>query len=250
MNINGLLKQGGQMLKANAPEILTAVGITGVATTAVLAARGAIKANKKLEASNNTAPQTETKKEAIVRKAKIVAPHYAPAVAVGAVTVAAIACSHKVSTQRIAVATTAASLATQQLTDYRAKVVEQLGKKKDEAVRASIAQDKVDNGDKTNVTPMLVGTGMGLAYEEHTGRVFQCDMETLRKVENKINQMRLSQRYVSLDDLYYEIGLKPTTNSGNWGWDQEGGMLELLFSGVLVDGKPCMAFAYNYLKPL
>lgn len=247
MNINGLLKQGGQMLKANAPEILTAIGVTGVATTAYLAARGAVKATHKTESD---APYQTLDRQDKIKRIKKVAPCYAPAVAAGAVTVAAVVCSHKVSTQRIAVATTAASLATQQLTEYRAKVVEQLGKKKDEAVRASVAQDKVDRSDKKSATPMLVGTGMGLAFEEHTGRPFQCDMETLRKVENKINQMRLSQRYVTLDDFYYEIGLQPTTNSGNWGWDQEGGMLELLFSGVLVDDKPCMAFAYNYLKPL
>lgn len=247
MNINGLLKQGGQMLKANAPEILTAIGVTGVVTTAYLAARGAIKAEHKTESD---APYKTLDRQGKVERIKKVAPCYAPAVAAGAVTVAAVVCSHKVSTQRIAVATTAASLATQQLTEYRAKVVEQLGKKKDEAVRASVAQDKVDKSDKQSVTPMLVGTGMGLAFEEHTGRPFQCDMETLRKAENKINQMRLSQRYVTLDDLYYLLGLQPTTNSGNWGWDQEGGMLELLFSGVLVDDKPCMAFAYNYLKPL
>lgn len=247
MNINGLLKQGGQMLKANAPEILTAVGITGVAATAYLAARGAIKATHKTESD---APFKTLDRKGKIERIKKVAPCYAPAVAAGAVTITAITCSHKVSTQRIAMATTAASLATQQLTDYRAKVVEQLGKKKDEAVRAGVAQDKVDKSVEKNGVPLIVGTGVALCFEEHTGRTFQCDMETLRKVENTINRQILSQRWVTLNDLYYEIGLRPTTTSGDWGWDQSGGPLEFIYNGVLIDDKPMMTLGYNYLKAL
>lgn len=91
---------------------------------------------------------------------------------------------------------------------------------------------------------------MGLCYEEHTGRVFQCDMEKLRKIENTINRQILSQRWVTLDDLYHEVGLRPTTNSGDWGWDQQGGPLEFVYSGVLIDDKPMMSIGYSYLKPL
>lgn len=247
MNINGLLKQGGQMLKANAPEILTAIGITGVASTAYLAARGAIKATHKTESD---APFQTLDRKGKIEHIKKVAPSYAPAAAAGAVTVAAIVCSHKVSTQRIAVATATASLATQQLHEYRAKVVEQLGKRKDENVRAAVAQDKVDKTVAKSGVPVIVGSGMALCYEEHTGRVFPCDMEKLRKIENWLNKQILSQRWVTLDDFYHEVGLRPTTNSGNWGWQQSSGFVELAYSGVLIDDVPMMSFSYSYLDPL
>lgn len=247
MNINGLLKQGGQLLKANAPEILTAVGVTGVATTAYLAARGAIKATHKTESD---APYKTLDRKGKIERIKKVAPCYAPAAAAGAVTVAAIVSSHKVSTQRIAVATTAASLATQQLHEYRAKVVQELGKKKDEALRAGIAQDKVDKTVAEKGVPMIMASGSALVYEEHTGRVFECDMEKLRKLEIKLNHMILSQRWVTLDDFYHEVGLRPTTNSGDWGWDQSSGQLEFVYSGVLIDDKPLISLGYSYLKPI
>lgn len=248
MNINGLLKQGGQMLRANAPEILTAVGITGVATTAYLAARGGIKATRK---TASDAPYETLNRQEKIERIKKVAPCYAPAAVAGVVTVAAVVSSHKVSTQRIAVATTAASLATQQLHDYRAKVVQELGKKKDEALRASIAQDKVDKTVQKNGVPTaIIATGSALAFEEHTGRLFECDMEKLRKLEIKLNHMILSQRWVTLDDFYHEVGLRPTTTSCDWGWDQSSGPLEFVYSGVLIDDKPLISLGYSYLKPI
>jgi hypothetical protein len=89
-----------------------------------------------------------------------------------------------------------------------------------------------------------------LCCELYTRRYFKSDMEALRKAQNDINSKIIHELYVTLDELYNLLGLTSTSVSGNLGWDSDK-MLELQFSTVLTEnGEPCLAFEYNYLKPL
>ena len=98
--------------------------------------------------------------------------------------------------------------------------------------------------------PARVAAGTVLCHESYTGRYFECDMETLRKAENEINSRIVKHDRASLNDLYYILGLGATSYSDNVGWDSAR-LLELEFSTVLSqDGKPCLAFDYNYTKPV
>ncbi len=75
-------------------------------------------------------------------------------------------------------------------------------------------------------------------------------METLRKAQNDVNARVVNDMYVTLDEFYDIVGLSHTSNSNNLGWDSTK-LMELLFSTVLGEGgEPCLAFEYNYTKPL
>jgi hypothetical protein len=76
------------------------------------------------------------------------------------------------------------------------------------------------------------------------------DMETLRKAQNDVNMAIFDQIYVTLDYFYSLIGLSTTSHSNELGWDSDR-LLELEFSTTLTEnGKPCLTFCYNYLKPI
>jgi hypothetical protein len=75
-------------------------------------------------------------------------------------------------------------------------------------------------------------------------------METLRKAQNDLNAQMIRQDQVSMEEWYYIIGLAPTSYSSDIGWVSDK-MMELEFTSVLTeDGRPCLAFTYNYHRVL
>jgi hypothetical protein len=150
---------------------------------------------------------------------------------------------------RTAAAVAAYSLTERAFTEYKEKVVEQIGKNKEQKVRDDLAQDQVSKGPPSTEVVML-GKGEVLCCELHTHRYFRSDMETLRKAENKINHLINSDVYVTLDEFYDILGLNYTSHSAYWGWNSDK-LMELKFSTVLSEnGEPCLAFDYNYVSPI
>jgi len=243
MNISNLLHQIGQKVKSNAPEILTGLGIAGVISTAVLSAKGAAKAQAKL---SEQAPWM-SKKE----RAKLTWQFYIPAGVSGAVTIGCIIGSGRASGKQTAAAVTAYSLTERAFTEYKEKVVEQIGKGKEQRVRDGIAQDRVIAKPPANEI-VIVDSGDVLCCELHTMRYFKSNMENLRQAQNEIN-FRINNNagvYVYLEEFYDLLDISYTSDSGNMGWDSDR-LMELEFSSVLTpENKPCLAFDYNYIKPI
>ena len=53
--------------------------------------------------------------------------------------------------------------------------------------------------------------------------------------------------YISLTDLYQELGLSSTEMGDDLGWNSDEGMIEVDFSSALAnDGTPCLVIGYNY----
>jgi hypothetical protein len=240
MNISNLLHQLGQKVKSNAPEILTGLGITGVISTAVLAARAGNKAAAKLSEQD---PWMSNKE-----KAKIVWPLYIPTGISGVVTIGCIIGSGRASGKQTAAAVTAYSLTERAFSEYKEKVVEQIGKGKEQKVRDEIAQDRVRANPPS--AEVIIVEGEVLCCELFTKRYFASTMERLQQAKNEINHRINNNMYVYLEEFYDLIDLPYTSNSGNLGWDSDK-LMELEFSTVLSENnRPCLAFDYNYTKPL
>lgn len=241
MNLSNLLTNVGKMIKTNAPEILAALSVSGVITTAYLASKASFKSAGHL---SEEPPNLSTKE-----KAQIVWKEYIPAGISGALTIGCIIASTELTGNRTAAAVAAYSLTERAFSEYRGKVVEQVGKGKEQKIRDEIAQDKVTRIGSREVVVNNV-SGHVLCSELYSGRYFRSDMEALRKAQNDINASVISHTYVSLDEFYDLIGLSRTSNSSHLGWDSDR-MMELEFSTVISDaGEPCLAFEYNYVKPL
>lgn len=245
-----LVNEVTHILKRNAPVILSSTAITGVVTTAYLSAKASIRAHDRISAYRHTHDNPDmSRQEKLKKQIPLCWKLYIPAVASGAVTIGCIVGTTRVTNKRAAAAQAAFVLSERAYAEYRNKVIEDLGERKDQGIRDSIAEDKVRN----NPPPanlIIGGAGSVLCCELQTGRYFSSDMESLRRAENEINARLVRQDSATLDDLYYLIGLSSTSNSGDMGWNSDK-LLTFEFTSVLDDqGRPCLAFEYNYIRPL
>lgn len=249
MSLPDVFTKALKLVKSNAPEILTALGVTGVATTGYLTVKASFKAARMIdEAEKNRGGAAEDKKERLKERVQLVWPLFVPPLTAGAVTVACIIGSSKANAQRTAAAVTAYSITEKAFSEYKEKVVEQLGKGKEQRARDDLAQEKVAAlPGQTNV--IVLGDTEVLCCELYTGRFFKASVQKLQKAENHINGMLVREITANLTDFYDQIGLRETSTSDHLGWDI-GRPMSLTFSTVLREDKPCLAFDYNYVMPL
>lgn len=243
MAVSELISQALRAVKSNAPEILTAMGISGLASTSYLAAKGGYKA---AQIMSDKDPYMSDKE-----KIKTTWKCYIPAALSGFATITCIVGAGRANGQRTAAAVAAYSFTERMFSEYKEKVVETIGESKEQKLRDNLAQDRVTaNPPGGSREVIMVGKGDVLCYEMLTDRYFKSDIETLRKAQNDINYLVNAFNYVSLSEFYDLIGLPHTGVSDHQGWNFEKQM-ELRFSYTgAPDGEPCLAFEYNYVKPL
>ncbi len=241
MNVSGVINNLAKATKSNAPEILAAVGITGVFTTSYLAAKAAVQVAKDEDADSHAST-----KEKIKKYWKL----YIPAGLSGALTVGAIVGSNQASGRRTAAAVTAFTVTEKAFSEYKEKVVEQVGKNAEHTIREKITQENIDKN-PPSAQVIFAGKGHVLCCEAYTKRYFRSDMETLKKAQNEINERVHNDLYVMLSEFYDQIGLEHTSASDFLGWKEK--EMELRFFPVLSEGpdsEPCLGFDYSYVMPL
>lgn len=235
--------------KAHSPIIYTALAAGGTLVTAYLSARASFKAARAIDAyeaeGHNEDPTTR-----FLERTKLVWKFYIPTGISAVSTIGFGIASNRIGAQKIIAAQSALALSNQTYTDYRNRVITELGDNKDQAIRAAIAQQQVINHPSPSQELLITGPGNVLCYEQWTGRYFACDMETLRKSVNDVNQKLLAHDYATLTDFYYMIGLAPTSQSSQLGW-RTPKQLKMEYSAVFSDdNRPCIAFEYNYVGPV
>lgn len=179
-------------------------------------------------------------------KAKLVWRFYIPTAGAATATIICIAGVKRLDARKTLAAQAALAVVQQSYSQYRDKVIEEFGEKKDQLILGKVAEDKV--GSKP--PPAIVaGSGTVVCCELYTGRYFNSDMEALSRAVNELNAKLVRHDYATLDDFYYLIDLACTTISGQIGWTSSR-LLELEFSSILHDGRPVLTFDYNYVTTL
>jgi hypothetical protein len=240
--MNDILAKTLSTLRSNGPEILTGLGVGGVFATSYFASKAGYEAAQHF--SEGPPLEEIPIKERIKQTWKL----YIPPVVSGAFTVGCILAGARGSNKRTTAAVTAYSLTDRAFTEYKEKVVEQVGKNKEQKVRDEMAEAKVRENPPSS--EIIIGDGKVLCCELYTGRYFASSMETLKKAQNQVNHWALNIGEAELDSFYDQIGLSYTSASGNMGWTSDRLMeLEITWVGT-DDDRPCLAFNYNYLAPL
>jgi len=235
--INNSLNIIKKVLNKNSPAILTGLAISGTITTAYLTGKASYKAGQILYEYSEEMPPKE--------KLEMIWKLYIPSAISGVATIGCIISATKISSKRAAAAYSILSVSEKAFEEYREKVVEKLGEKKEKEIHDEAVQERITKSPPN--TTIIAEEGKVLCCELLTGRYFNSDMQTLRKAQNDINAQIISDAYVCLNDFYYIVGLPYTSNSGNYGWTSEK-LLDLEFTTVLSeDSKPCIAFDYNYV---
>lgn len=248
MTITDILNQAKKFAADNAPAILTGVSVAGVVGTVYLTAKASFKSAEILRRheallSNTDHPITTKEKVELCWRA------YIPAAGVGALTIAAMIISNRISDKRAAALATAVSLGDRLFAEYKEKVKEKIGENKERDIQDEIAQDRVNTNPPSSAQVIITGDGDHLCYDMYSGRYFKSNMEALKKAQNDTNYQILGDSYASLTDFYGRIGLRSTESSDEVGWTADNEQLELIFSAVMTEeDKPCLAFRFN-VKP-
>lgn len=245
------LKLSSAFVDKHSPEILIGAGIAGFVSTCVIVAKRAPIAKEKLEDLHEELAKLEeepTKGKVIFEEFKTVAPVYAPAVVTGTVSVASILASYKIGSKRAAALATAYELTQATFDEYRAKVRETIGEKKEQKVVNDIAQDRVNANPPTpamGAGEVIMTDGLSLFYDPWGGRYFRSSVEIVRKAEKTIADRLYTEMYLPLNDLYYELGLSNTKTGDLVGFNVDDGVNIIFNSCIAPDNTPCMVLEFT-----
>lgn len=237
-----------QFTHDNSTHILSAIGVVGTLTTAYLAGNASYHAAYMINREEEDLGRTQDPLT-LVEKARLVWSLYIPSTVSCAATITAIISANRIGMKRTAAYAAGYSVLESAFVEYQNKVIDQIGAKADKKLRAELAQDKV-LAQPPKEGQIILSSGSVMCCELHTRRYFMSDMETLRRAQNDTNAKVIHDLYTTMSDFYDLIGLPHTTHSDNLGWNSDR-LMELIFTTVLSeDGRPCIAFDYNYVKPI
>lgn len=225
------------------PEILTGIGIAGMITTTILAVRATPKALELIEEQKEEESVDELSSFEVV---KVAWKPYIPAMVTCVVSTACLIGASSVNTKRNAALATAYKLSETALSEYRDKVVETIGEKKERIVRDKVAEERVKKNPVSKNEVIITGNGKTLCFDPISGRYFMCSIETIKKAENTLNKQMLHDisGYVSLNEFYDELGLDHTSVGNDLGWNTNQ-LIDIDFSSQLNDnGEPSVVLDY------
>ena len=260
MNFKKVVEDVRKSLTKHSPEILTGIGIAGMVTTTVLAVRATPKAlvlierekdrqNRQLinEAEKNghmVCPQVSKLKA--VDKIRVTWKCYIPSAVIGSMSIACLIGASSVHARRNAVLATAYKLSESALTEYRDKVVETIGEKKEQKIRDDIAKERIEKNPAVNSEIIITKKGNTKCLDMTSGRYFMSDIDKIKKAVNEINARLLRESYVSLTDFYDELEIPPSKISDKIGWSSEDGLVELCISPVFDENdEPCIGVDFR-----
>lgn len=239
------LKQLGKFVDSNSPVILTGMGLAGMITTVVFGIKATPKAEKIIKCEESQLERPLTKVEIVKHTWKC----YIPTVAIGAASAACIIGGQSVSLRRNAVLAGLYAFTDNTLKEYQDKVIETVGEKKNTDILDGMAKDIVDQNPVNELNVIRAG-GDHLCYDPLTGRYFRSDIELINRAVNNLNKCLIDDRYETLNDFYYLLGL-PEVDSivgEDLGWNTDK-LLNLGFSSQLAsNGEPCIVLRY-YVAP-
>jgi hypothetical protein len=229
----------------NSPAIMTAVGVMGTLTTAYLTGRATFKAALIIDEEERTAGTHEDPMGRFKERFGLVWRLYIPPVTTGLLTVACIIGANRIGGRRAAALAAAYSLSEKGFEEYKAKVVEKMGARKEQATRDELAQDRVSRTPDTVHNVIVTETGSVLCYEMFTGRYFLSDLETIRAAVNEVNKQIIDDSFATLSDFYDRVGLPATSQSDEIGWNMDK-LMELHHSATIsATGLPCIAIDFT-----
>lgn len=243
-NMRTVFKSLKTTASKHSPEILIGIGVAGFISTTVLAVKATPKAMRILEAAKKDKGDDLTKLEVV----KVAWKPYIPAAITGVASIACVIGANSVNARRNAALATAYQLSTAALNEYKDKVVETIGEKKEQTIREKISKDRVEKNPVSNNTVYVTGNGESLFLEPISKRYFKSDIERIRGIVNTLNEHMYNDAFgqISLSDLYDELGLERTDISDDIGWSIEKGSIKVDFHPVMSDdGKPCLALYYD-----
>lgn len=242
-------KVGRQILstRKHSPAILFVAGTVGVVATVVVASRATLKldevlavAEKELELARTTDHPRYSEEDRAqdlvkikIRAAGKVVKLYAPALAIGVASIAALTGSHVLLNRRNAGLMAAYAALDRGWREYRSRVVGEYGADKDNEFRYGFEEREIVEETKTGpVTKTIKRVGAEGAsiyakyfdegspnWDKRSGY----NLMFLRSIQAQMNNKLHAEGYVFLNEVYEALGIKRTSEGQQVGWVLDGG---------------------------
>lgn len=258
-SIKTFSKRAIKFIDDNSPAILTGFGILGSITGCVLAGKAAVKAHYILK--DKHAEEAEKgiqmkKHEQIFSDVTAVASTMAPVVIVEAASVACIFGSYKINTKRLAALAAITVAKDKDFKEYRDKVKELLGDKKDEEIQREVIKDKIENMDDDDIIETTTNDILNAFengdierfYDPKSGRIFVSTRNKIREAVSDFNEgFDQGEMWKSLNEFYGIIGLDYTDPGEKYQFTGDR-RLEMRFGDAIESkGKACIPLMYEAL---
>lgn len=244
MLIKEMLQSAQSFALKNSPTILTAVGVLGVVTTSVTAARAGY-ASAILLAEANDPPRMQGEDiEPLSGRQKIetVWKQFIPPAVIGAITLAAIVGANRIGTRRATALAAAFAMSERMAEEYRQKVLEHIGDRKEDLVRSDILQDRLKNAGTETI---ILGESQVIHFDAWSGRAFPAAIAQIDAAVNQINYQLNQQWSASLTEFYDLLGLPKTAVSDDFGWNMDHQLAPYYTSCLLPDGRPAREIRFD-----
>lgn len=247
--VTKLFKDVQAAASKHSPEILTGIGIAGMIMATVLAVKATPKALRLIEDKRDELELGEDEKLTAVETVKATWKCYIPAAISGFGGAVCLIGANSVNARRNAALATAYNLSATALSEYKDKVVETIGEKKERDIREQVAGERLKKEPMKQSSIVVTGNGNTRCFDLITRQRFMSDIEKIKRIENELNARMLEgDDYVSLNDFYAELGLSSTSIGDELGWtirNGRSGMIKIDFSAQLDDdGVPCIVLDY------
>ena len=242
-NITNIIKGIKASISRHSPEILTGIGIAGMVTTTILAVKATPKAIKLIEAEKRA---KHVDALSPVDTVKTVWKCYIPAAMTGVSSIACLIGSNAINAKRNAALTTVYTLSEMARNEYKEKVIETIGEKKERTIKEKVDAERIKRDPVSKKEVIITEKGTTLCYDHVFGRYFKSDIDIINRAMNKINREIVINMYASLNDFYAELGLSPVEMGHDLGWNIDDGTIEIEPSSQLADdGTPCLVIDYS-----
>ena len=235
-------------MRQSSPTILFVGGVVGVVATTVMASKATLQLEDVLEETQNNLKTAKTlisdpkyadrysnqdyQKDVayIYARATVdVAKLYAPALLLGAASIAMLAGSHNILTKRNAALTAAYATLDKAFTEYRGRVVKELGEDKDREFRYpsenAVVSDTDNKGKEIEKKVIRVGSkdisGYARFFDElcpSWSREPSYNLVFLRAAQNYFNDMLQARGHVFLNEVYDHLGIERSSAGSVVGW--------------------------------
>lgn len=252
-SISRSLHKAGFQLKKHSPEILIVAGVVGTVTSAVMACKATLKVNEVLDKAKqdiNTIHDVAADVEAGIRPADEYTPEdqkkdltivytktgielvklYAPAVIVGALSIASIVSSHRILRKRNVALAAAYATIDQSFKEYRGRVIERFGKELDRELKYNIKSKEVeervvDEDGHEQIVKKTVEVGEPSDYarffdETCTGweKNAEFNLTFLKLQQSYANEKLKAQGHLFLNEVYDMLGMQRSKAGNVVGW--------------------------------
>ena len=243
-----IVGRGGLLLKKHSPDILFGLGVIGMVGSAVMASKASVNLTE-VRTENAVSAMDERKrlntlgleqdsaeyKQAVGRKhisnSFSYVKMYAPAVSVGAASIAMLVVGHQTNKKRVASALAAYAIVERAYTQYRGRVVEKYGSETDNNFRFGKAENRSYSTLNEDGKKVKVKNRVWTLDDESSeyARFFDefsvvwrnepsLNLYFLKTQQAYFNDMLITRGHVFLNEVYDSLGIPRTKAGAVVGW--------------------------------